>query len=255
MAKSDGGGLSCAISFFTVIPAACSDFSTSMLYWFFLPGLIIGILSGSAYYFLYMYTGPILAASGAVVLILVLSGFTHLDGVLDTGDALMFRGNVQRRREILKDHYLGAGAMGWTVAIYLPTFAALTVLNPLSGFVTIVLAEMASKASFVMGLEYGTPFSQTGLFALFHKFAMERGSVPLILNVALPLILSLLAGPPFLVASLVSIGLYLPVLILISRPFSGMNGDILGFLGEVTRLIYLLSAALSFTLIHVSLIV
>lgn len=250
MAKTGGSGFGCALSFFTVIPASCGEFSPNMVYWFFMPGLVIGFLSGIAYYLLYLYTDPILAASAALVLILVISGFSHLDGVLDTGDALMFRGDLEHRREILKDHFLGAGAIGWAVAIYLPTFAVLTVLNPLSGFITIVLAEMISKASFAIGLNYGKPFSQTGLFNQFRKFAVEKGAGPLAINAGIPMIASIIAGTPFLAASIISLILTIPVLFALSRAFSGLNGDLLGFVGEGTRLIYMLSATLSFLLIH-----
>ncbi len=250
MGRRGSSGLECAISFFTIIPAPCGEFVPGMLYWFFMPGLVIGLLAGTAYYVAYIYTGPFLAASAAIVLVMVLSGFTHLDGVLDTGDALMFRGDLERRREILKDHFLGAGAIGWAVAIYLPTFAVLTVLNPLSGFLAVVLAEMISKSSFLIGLNYGKPFSQGGLFSVFSKFASEKGGVPLAINAGVPVIASVVAGTPFLAASIVSLFLTIPMLHALNRAFSGLNGDLLGFLGEATRLVYLLSTAAFLILLH-----
>lgn len=238
------GGLRCALSFFTIIPSSCSEFSKGMIGWIFSAGLIIGALAGLIYYFSFMILGPVFASAAAMAVLLLMSGFNHLDGVLDTGDALVYRGNRERRLEILKDHYLGAGGFGSALVIYLITFGALTAMNPISGSLALVSAEVFSKASFVLAIYTGKPLFPEGLFTNFRKLALESGPLPLIVNLSVALIISLISGLSYVASILFSLVLYFFILMKIEKYFGGINGDIIGFLGEIARVLFLVTTAI-----------
>ena len=245
----------CSVGFFTIIPTRCRDLESGMIYWLFLPAAIIGGVSSILYYFTYLFIGPLLAAAVALSGILVLSGFTHLDGVLDAADALMFRGERSRKLEILKDHNLGAGGFGTALVIYLLTFGVLTELGPLSGSFAILIAEITSKVSFLIGLQAGRPLFTSELFNRFRTFTSNGGLSALAINSALALILAVIFGYPYILAFLISGLIALILVAWMNKAMGGINGDILGLTGEITRLTYLVSVAVMLIIVRTALLI
>lgn len=243
-------GILCAISFFSIFPARCRNFNEGMARWFFVPALINGAVASAAYFILFTTSGPLLASAGAVAAILVMSGFNHLDGILDTGDALMFRGDKERRKEILKDHYLGAGGFGSAFIIYLLLFAVLTTFPRNTGAAVIIISEVLSKTSYMIGLRIGKPLFQDGLFVDFQKI-MASENTAIYVNILVLVIISLIVSWIFLIASALALVLYVFIMGNLDRSFGGINGDILGFSGEVARVILLvISAMVPYILLH-----
>ncbi|MEM0157092.1 MAG: adenosylcobinamide-GDP ribazoletransferase [Thermoplasmataceae archaeon] len=248
--SSTRSGILCAISFFSIIPARCQSFDRAMPLWFFVPALINGAVASAAYFILFTTGGPLLASAGAVAAILLMSGFNHLDGVLDTGDALMFRGSTERRKEILKDHYLGAGGFGSAFIIYLLFFAALTTFNRNTGVAAIIISEVLTKTAYMIGLRIGKPLFQEGLFVSFQKL-MASQDTAIYVNILLLFIISLFTWWIFLLGVAVAILAYVFTILRLDRTFGGTNGDILGFSGEIARVIFLVvSAMLPYAFFH-----
>lgn len=221
-----------------------------MARWFFVPALMNGAVASAVYFILFTTSGPVLASAGAVAAILVMSGFNHLDGILDTGDALMFRGDKERRKEILKDHYLGAGGFGSAFIIYLLLFAVLTTFQRNTGAAVIIISEVLSKTSYMIGLRIGKPLFQDGLFVDFQKI-MASESTAIYVNILVLVIISLIVSWIFLIASALALVLYVFIIGNLDRSFGGTNGDILGFSGEVARVIFLvISAMVPYIILH-----
>ncbi len=219
--------------------------------WFFVPALINGAVASAAYFILFTTSGPILASAGAVAAILLMSGFNHLDGVLDTGDALMFRGDTERRKEILKDHYLGAGGFGSAFIIYLLFFAVLTTFTRNAAVAAIIISEVLTKTAYMIGLRIGKPLFQYGLFVSFQKLMASQGAA-IYVNVLLLIIISLLTWWIFLLGIIVAILVYAFTIFRLERTFAGINGDILGFSGEIARVVFLMaSAMLPYVFLHI----
>ncbi len=251
MSKGDtSAGILCTISFFSIFPARCQRFDESMALWFFVPALINGAVASAVYFILFTTSGPPLASAGAVAAILVMSGFNHLDGVLDTGDALMFRGSSERRKEILKDHFLGAGGFGSAFIVYLLLFAVLTTFNRNTGAAVIIISEVLSKTSYMLGLRIGKPLFQEGLFVNFQKIMASQNQA-IYVNILILAIISLFTSWIFLIGSALALVSYIFIIGRLDRSFGGINGDILGFSGEIARVLFLvISAMLPYVIFH-----
>lgn len=84
-------------------------------------GGVIGALEYGWYYLSFnMHLNPIVFAIIAMVIPVIITGGFHLDGFMDTSDALASWGDKEKRLEILKDSHVGAFAV-----IHLGVFALL----------------------------------------------------------------------------------------------------------------------------------
>ncbi len=246
--------LRCAFSFFTIIPADCADFELGFSGYVAIVGAVIGAIAGVSFYVVSELANTILGAASAIALILLLSGFTHLDGVLDTGDALMIRGDKRKKIEVLKDHYLGAGGFGFALIIYLLTFASMASISPVDGLFIILMAEILSKNSFLLNTVHSSDLVPGGLFTRF-RVSVETGPRrQIVLNYLVFIILASILMPSMLVAGGLAILLSYLTKWRMNDSFGGLNGDITGFLGELTRMLFILASVfiLLFGGFHVS---
>lgn len=107
-----------AWSFLTAFPgprqgaAEPRDFALSQA-WYPLVGAVLGlswwtVFQGAAF----LHASPLLRAVAILAAMLLSTGFLHLDGLLDCGDALLLPKSPEDRLRILKDVHLGAFAFG-----------------------------------------------------------------------------------------------------------------------------------------------
>ncbi len=93
-------------------------------------GAVIGILEVLLYRLLgWAGFGGILTAALLTALPVFVTGGIHLDGFLDTVDALSSHRTRERRLEILKDPHVGAFAVIYACAYFLVTFGLFTELS------------------------------------------------------------------------------------------------------------------------------
>ncbi|MHB1470169.1 MAG: adenosylcobinamide-GDP ribazoletransferase [Thermoplasmataceae archaeon] len=226
-----------AISFFTVIPSGSSDLEESTIYFFSMTGGIVGSLSAailSVFYFAgFRYEGYVVGFA----CILALYGFTHLDGLMDTGDALMFRGSIERRREILKDHYTGAGAIGWTIVIYTISLASFLQFGFYEAVLALIFGEIFSKSWYIIYMSTTKSFG-TGFAYFFQEGLLKHKKLALAVNIVPFLIIALFLNVFLILAYIVSVLILLFISHNISSRFGGINGDILGFTGELFRMLF-----------------
>lgn len=237
-------GLRDAISFFSIFPAGRkAGIGESIVYYFTVSGLLIGVIPALLFYFLSTRINSIAASALSLSALLLISGFTHLDGVLDSGDALMARGTKEHRLEVLKDRYTGAGAVGTVLVIYLSYFSILTGFTPYYGLVAVIVGEMTSKFSFALSLGF-FPTIGEGLGNKFSEIYRKAVASPILIN-AIPLIfISVLLAPASLIGIAISLLVYSFFGYRLKRMFGGLNGDLIALLGEISRVIFLISFVL-----------
>ncbi|MGC8506194.1 MAG: adenosylcobinamide-GDP ribazoletransferase [Thermoplasmata archaeon] len=236
-------GLRSAVSFLTIIPAGSDYISDYAHYFFSITGIATGLIAGLVYFTADFYFGNLVGASLALAALLLVSGFTHLDGVLDSGDALMARGDLEKRRAVMKDHFLGAGAIGTAMVIYIPTFAFLTLFSPFTGLMVIIMAETLSKFSMITMLAGCSTFGD-GLAKRFKTSMGKRSGITVLVNVVPPIVLTFLMFPQFLLAFIMAIVISIISSRVLEHIFHGVNGDLIGLNAEFSRLVYLASFAL-----------
>jgi adenosylcobinamide-GDP ribazoletransferase len=223
------------LQFTTVIPlGGPADFTSFARHSWLYPvaGYVTGGFAGICVFWI---GTPLLAAAGAVAALILITGAHHLDGLLDLGDGLMVNGDREKRQQALTDRQIGAGGVAMGGAVTLVSFAAMA-SSPIL-WAALITAEVAAKFSMAFLTAYGPPFRE-GIHSFLHRDA--RPYFP-VLSAILCLPLLLLPITPLRLAGTVLVMLIVPVSLLsISRRlFGGVNGDVVGASGEITRALVL----------------
>ncbi|MCI8993315.1 MAG: adenosylcobinamide-GDP ribazoletransferase [Eubacterium sp.] len=181
-------GFKIAFSMYSKIPVPKTEWSReNMRYsicFFPLVGLASGILC-----LLWLFLKPYIFADGsgdifsAAVLLLIpvlVTGGIHLDGFLDTTDALSSYMEREKRLEILKDPRAGAFAIIYGIVYFLFYFGIYTVLEPGRGgmhirfWTVIALSFVLSRALSGLAIVTFKMAKNTGLAASFADAAQKK---------------------------------------------------------------------------------
>lgn len=118
-----------AFAYFSILPVGASRVregpNAASIAALPLVGAVVGALAGLGGWLAAAYLGPIVGAAIAFVLMLVLSGAMHVDGFLDSCDALFASAEPSRRLEILKDPRHGTFAVAGMAIACVLSLAAL----------------------------------------------------------------------------------------------------------------------------------
>lgn len=220
------------LQFTTILPlgkmAPFESFSRNV--WIYpLAGYVTGGIAGVV---LFLVSAPPLVTAGVGLAVLFLiTGCNHLDGLLDLGDGLMAHGSREIRIRALTDRTIGTGGIALGLIVTLLSWGSLASLN--QAYIAIILAEVGGKYGMAIMTVFGRPFHE-GLHAMLHKYSSPWFAIPSTL-LLLPLLL--------LPVSIISLGLAFLVMVavpavlisLATRIFGGVNGDVTGAAGEITR--------------------
>ena len=163
----------------------------------------------------------------------LLTGFMHLDGLMDVTDAVRSYRSLERRREILKDSHVGSFSVIGVVLVILAQFALCLSLKPGTPLQALLLIPVVSRCCSVLAIQFLPPMESS-------QYANRES------HGALPLVMLLLAigwgfwmQPEFGPALLGCAAGYALALFRAFRSLKGMNGDISGYcltLGELAGL-------------------
>lgn len=200
-----------------------------------LPAALAAIIG--ALLFRFLFRDPALAAIGALFFEYCCFNVFHLDGLLDSADALMGQASVERRLEILRDSRIGSYAffLGFfALAASVAALAALLRVSLLAAIAALVAAPVAGRSAAVLVTRVSEPASSPGLGSLvvvgrLHRlaFGWALASLPLLAGAFLagsPALWAL-AGAASLLASACSGTL---VSRIYRRGVGGYTGDALG---------------------------
>ena len=189
-------------------------------------------------------------ALGYLLAVYAVLGIHHLDGVADLGDAVVVHGDVERRREVLKDTTTGVGAL-LAVSITVTALAlaglGLAGLPPLRAVGVAVVAEVGTKLGMAAMACFGTA-SYEGMGRQFTT-ASDRVSFVAPAVIALPAVALTWPRP----AAGVALGGALAGLALpwywAERHLDGINGDVFGAANEVGRVVGVHMGVIAWTLL------
>lgn len=186
--------------------------------------------------------GQLLFCAVAAVIPALLTGGIHLDGYLDTVDALSSRAPRERKLEIMKDPRAGAFSVIWGGVYFLLSAGLFSELR-------------FGGAVFVLGLGFVLSRALAAFAALTQRGARGEGFLQAFMSTAsrracgiamavLTLLLAagmLLAHPLLGAAALAACALaYLICFLVTKRQFGGVTGDTCGFLITILELAMLL---------------
>ena len=245
---SDSGGiledLRSVIAFFTIFPVMSKSLPTARgLYFLSALGLGIGLFAGIVFFWVASYIGSVSAVLIYILLIIGIPGFHHLDSVLDVGDALMARGDAARMVRVMKDTATGAGAIGMIMVVYGTTAAFALSVGSADAISVLALAEAVSKLSLIVSAT-GRKALGSGMGSSFLD-SVSRGGFPLLLvNFAIPLLFSIFLGISYIIPIFIALIASFIITSRLEKMLSGINGDVLGFSGEISRMVYIVSFVL-----------
>ena len=165
----------------------------------------------------------------SVILLYLVTGTLHLDGLADFSDGVMVKGNRERKINAMKDLNVGIAGTTSVILILLVEIFSLRYLP----FYGIILAELNSKYSMLLSIGMKKPLGK-GLGSYFiNNISPKQLIFGTLLYSAILAFFS-----TFSVYSLLStLGLIFSAytIRIAIRNFDGLNGDCIGAVGEITR--------------------
>lgn len=224
------------ISFFTRIPSRKTSLEKAAKKSYLLPllggaiGLIVGIFS----ILFFRYFESFLAAVFTVILLYSIVGLNHLDGLADFADGLYTPGTKKRKIEAMKD--VNTGVAGIIFVLFDIIFLLYAIFIIKGSLYLIIVAEISAKTAMVIALFFGKPM-KSGIGKIFlENFNKKYFPFSIILSLAISFGLLRFIG---LLAIGISIICSLILVIISQRKFGIINGDIIGAINELSRIVTL----------------
>ena len=183
--------------------------------------------------------GRVFRAAGYTLIPILLTGGIHLDGFMDTVDALKSHATLEKKRAILKDPHAGAFAIIGLGCYLLAYFALCHDLGSKAVLWIAPLHVMSRSLSAVSGTLLPVRPGE-GTLNFFHQAADKKAGIMAVLWVILSA--AALAAVHPLTGGVMTLGGLITLLLvrrMAMKQFEGMSGDIAGFQLQVSELVML----------------
>lgn len=236
-----------AFSMYSKIPMPKTDWNAkSMKYamcFFPMVGAAVGIIIFIADVICYrLQIGDIFRASILTALPVLITGGIHLDGFVDTMDAVNSYQSVERKLEILKDSHIGAFALICCMIYFVINFG---LWSEISGKSLLILCIGFIMSRALSGLSIVTfPCAKkSGLAASFCDAAQKNVvkiimSVYLVICAAIMMYIDIILGSICIITALLMFFYYKQMSI---KNFTGITGDLAGYFLQMCELLMALS--------------
>jgi adenosylcobinamide-GDP ribazoletransferase len=202
-------------------------------------GAFLGLIEGICIWLISPVLPPLIVGMIGVGLILLVTGAHHTDGLLDFGDGIMYHGKKREKIHAMTDSQTGAGGFCLGMVVLVTTGLGIASLDRSMIIPSMVAAEAAAKFSMVLEAWAGKS-AKKGLNTPFIVEMHGRNARLIISVVMLGFVLAVTVGQ---ISPFIMIGdLFVPAVMLLvsSRHFGGVTGDVLGATNDLTRLVSLL---------------
>lgn len=191
---------------------------------------------------------PLLLAAILTALPLWISGGIHMDGYMDTKDALASCGDREKKLLILKDSHTGAFAvMGCGIYLIL-SFGAWCSLEPGKGLACICIGYMVSRTLSALSVILFPKAKKTGSYVTMFAEKAGRRQACVFLGALLILeaaALLWLGGWRGSVSIAVSAGVFGWYYYISKKQFGGITGDLAGYFVQLLELFILLAMSVA----------
>ena len=232
------------LSFISIIPAPIPEWTPKNLRYFCVMLPAVGVIFGGLWAVLWhILSWPGLSAllRGFVMMILTLAltGGLHLDGLMDTCDAVFSHRDRETRLKILSDTHAGSFAVMSCVIILMAKtllFSELLTLNP--NPLTLITVPIYSRLGMSLLLN-NLPFAKSGgLAVILGSSRHKRDNILLLMMFVLLSVVSIKIIPAMMILCVM-----LHVIICV-KIFGGITGDLLGAFVESSEIIMLFGVIL-----------
>ncbi len=237
-----------AMQFLTILPLKIKEFSEQRIAWalayFPIAGLLLGLMLVWLNTLLFVLGIPPLVVNIILVVVLIiLTGGMHLDGLSDTADAFLSGKGKEEMLEIMRDPHIGVMGVLSLISIILLKIALLSSVSAAVKPAALMLMCILSRWSVVMAM-YLFPYArQEGKAKLFIqgmnlKIFVASLIAALIFSSAAwglkgLLALAIIAACAYLFGKIVT------------RKIGGITGDTLGATIELTEIVTLLTVCIA----------
>ncbi|PVX26864.1 MAG: adenosylcobinamide-GDP ribazoletransferase [Candidatus Bathyarchaeum sp.] len=235
-------GLKGLFGFLTMLPIGMESMEALSKYFFLCPlvGLVLGAVAGAAGFGASFVLPELICGFLVLVVLQLLTGFHHLDGLLDFSDAAMARGDTKRRLEVMHDMFTGAAAVASGVIVLALTGLAFGSFSGLDILKAAIVAEVIAKESMVLTAYFGKKPSYKGS-GYYVVEAMENKHAEAFASVALCAVFGFVLVGVWFVAVLVGMAVAVAVLTNHSnKTLESVTGDVMGATNEINRVIALI---------------
>ena len=244
-------GFLMSLSMFSIIPLPKIWVATSFSW--VGPSLpVIGIIIGLLWYggvraVIYLDIPLMIQAALIFLFPAMISGFIHIDGFMDTADAIFSRAELAKKQEILKDPHVGAFAAIMLGVYLLIGFSAVySVLDAAVNAVVFIFIPIASRNLAGIVLLTAKPMKPTGFGAMFKENTKWYHTFILFCILSLSILIGWSVGGVTVVyanASLIVGGFAVSFYVI--KQMGGISGDLCGFIITVSELFALLTLAVT----------
>lgn len=232
-----------ALSTYSVIPVPQFEWTDKNMKYAICFFPVVGLVCGLALYLWYrlcaaLNISGVMFSAFAVSIPLLISGGIHMDGFMDTVDALSSHRERERKLEILKDPHCGAFAVAYCAIYLLLSFGLFYELYARNCVPEVCTMFVVSRALSALSAVRLPSASKSGMLWAFTNGAEHRAvSISMfmlaLLACTVTVLLSPLSGALMLVFALLSL---LCCGRLVLRQFGGTTGDTAGFFLQICEL-------------------
>lgn len=233
------------LTFSTILPInvfTSIEYMTKLTWcWPFLH-LFIGVLAAICGYISleFLHLNSFFVSAIVYAFLMVITGYNHLDGVMDMADGIMVHGEPERKIKVMKDSSVGAGGVATLFLVASLTIAGIYNILDYNFIFGIIICEMVAKTSLMTTALLSVPLTP----GIGSYFIFETTPSKYLLSTFIVAIIAFLLGDVVGVCGVLGAMFSGVVIALIAqRNFGIANGDVLGMSNEVGRLMALLFMA------------
>lgn len=230
------------VSFSTIIPlnihTSIQEMARFTWMWPIIGGFI-GICVGLLGYVLMdlIHIPQLISAALIYSFAIWFTGFHHLDGLIDFGDAVMAHGQPQKRIEIMRDTRIGTGGLAYLFIFGIITFTSIASAPASLIFFILLISEIAAKQGLITCCTFSSSYPNgTGKYFI-DAMNIKKLILSLLITIIIGYLTLNITGVLGIISGLVG-GI---IMTIITRfKFNQATGDILGASNEISRVISLL---------------
>lgn len=233
------------LTFSTILPInvfTSIEYMTKLTWFWPFLHLFVGVLAAICGYVSMeiLHLNSFFTAAIVYAFLMIITGYNHLDGVMDMADGVMVHGEPEKKIMVMKDSSVGAGGVATLFIVASLTVAGLYNILDYHFILGIIICEMCAKTSLLTTALFSNPLVP-GIGSYFIK---ETNPANYFASTVIVAIIAYLiggfAGIAGVIGAIVSGAI---IAVIAKRNFVLANGDVLGMSNEVGRLFSLLFMA------------
>ena len=235
------------LTFSTILPInvfTSIEYMTKLTWIWPLLHLFVGILAAICGYVSmeFLHLNSFFTATIVYAFLMLITGYNHLDGVMDMADGVMVHGEPEKKIMVMKDSSVGAGAMATLFIVASLTVAGIYNILDYHFILGIIICEMASKTSLLTTALLSKPLTP----GIGSYFINETNPANYFASTFIVAVIAYLLGGYVGICGVVGAMVSGIIIALIAkRNFVLANGDVLGMSNEVGRFLSLLFMAIA----------